>query len=183
MRSEGRRHVGLVGGRYAESRREGSTGARLAVLIVALLALTITVTPAPADEQATAPAKPSLYDRLGGLYAISAVVDDFIDRVYANATLNANPEIAKARSEARRPGLKVHVANQVCMVTEGPCKYTGKGMKEAHANFRITQKEWDALLVDFRASLDKFKVPAGEQQELIAIVESTKPDIVVGAPK
>jgi hemoglobin len=57
----------------------------------------------------------------------------------------------------------------------------GKGMKESHAGFHITQKEWDAMLVDFRASLDKFKVPAAEQGELFAIVESTKPDIVVGA--
>jgi len=132
-------------------------------------------------QQKAAPAKPSLYDRLGGLYAISAVVDDFIDRVYVNATLNANPNVAKARSDFRKPGLKVHLANQVCMVTEGPCKYTGKGMKESHAGFHITQKEWDALLVDFRASLDKFKVPAAEQKELVEIVESTKPDIVMGA--
>jgi len=126
-------------------------------------------------------AKPALYDRLGGLYAISAVVDDFIDRVYVNATLNANPRIAEARSELRKPGLKVHLATQVCMVTGGPCKYTGKGMKESHAGFQITPKEWDALLVDFRATLDKFQVPAAEQQELVAIVESTKADIVVGA--
>lgn len=131
-----------------------------------------------AQEQAP-PAKPSLYDRLGGLYPISAVVDDFIDRVYVNATLNANPNIAKARSELRKPGLKVHLATQVCMATGGPCKYTGKGMKEAHADFHITQGEWDALLVDFQDSLDKFKVPGAEQEELIAIVESTKPDIVV----
>jgi hemoglobin len=151
-------------------------------ILIALVALAAiaSVTLAVAQEKVAAPTKPSLYDRLGGLYPISAVVDDFIDRVYANATLNANPDIAKARSEVRKPGLKVQLANQVCMVTGGPCKYTGKGMKEAHAGFHITQKEWDALLVDFRASLDKFKVPSGEQQELVAIVESTKPDIVVG---
>ncbi len=125
--------------------------------------------------------KPSLHDRLGGLYAISAVVDDFIDRVYADDVLNANPAIAAARSDLRKPGLKVQVANLVCMVTGGPCKYTGKGMKESHAGFHINQKEWDALLVDFRASLDKFKVPTGEQKELVDIVESTKPEIVVGA--
>ncbi len=155
---------------------------RILMTLVALAAVA-SVAPVLAQGQATASAKPILYDRLGGLYAISAVVDDFIDRVYVNATLNANPNITKARSEGRKPGLKVHLANQVCMVTGGPCKYTGKGMKEAHAGFLITQKEWDALLVDFRASLDKFKVPTGEQQELIAIVESTKPDIVVGAAK
>ncbi|MGE0454603.1 MAG: group 1 truncated hemoglobin [Vicinamibacteria bacterium] len=130
---------------------------------------------------AQAPAKPSLHDRLGGVYPISAVVDDFIDRVYADDVLNANPAVAGARSALRKPGLKVQVANLVCMVTGGPCKYTGKGMKESHAGFHITQKEWDALLVDFRASLDKFKVPAAEQKELIDIVESTKPEIVTGA--
>jgi len=54
-------------------------------------------------------------------------------------------------------------------------------MKESHAGFHITQQEWDAMLVDFRASLDKFKVPAPEQGELVAIVESTKSDMVVGA--
>ena len=126
------------------------------------------------------PAAPSLYDRLGGLYPVSAVVDDFIDRVYANATLNANPAISNARNAMRKPGLKVHVATLVCQVTGGPCKYVGKGMKESHSTFHISEKEWDAALVDFRASLDKFKVPAAEQRELVAIVESTKPDIVVG---
>lgn len=153
---------------------------KLAKLFTVLAVASGAVASLTAQEKAQPP-KPSLYDRLGGLYAISAVVDDFIDRVYVNATLNANPAIAKARSDLRKPGLKVHVANQVCMVTGGPCKYTGLGMKEAHANFHITQKEWDALLVDFRASLDKFKVPAAEQKELVAIVDSTKPDIVVAA--
>ncbi|MEK7316120.1 MAG: group 1 truncated hemoglobin [Candidatus Eisenbacteria bacterium] len=155
--------------------------ASLAILSAALL-LATTGTLASAQEKAAAPAAPSLYDRLGGIYAISAVVDDFIERVYANATLNANPNVAKARNEARKPGLKVQVANLVCIVTGGPCKYTGQGMKETHANFHITQKEWDALLVEFRACLDKFKVPPAEQNELVAIVESTKADIVEGAP-
>lgn len=153
----------------------------LARITLVVLAAAGALAPSLAQAPATAPPQPSLYDRLGGLYPIAAVVDDFIDRVYANATLNANPQIAKARVEVRKPGLKVQVANQVCMVTGGPCKYTGKSMKESHAGFQITPKEWDALLVDFRASLDAFKVPSREQQELIAIVESTRPDIVVGA--
>jgi hemoglobin len=129
------------------------------------------------------PAEPpkSLYDRLGGLYNIAAVVDDFIDRVYENATLNANPNIAKARSEVRKAGLKVHLANQVCMATGGPCKYTGMDMNTSHAGFKITEKEWAALAADFKATLDAFKVPDAEQKELFAIVESTKGDIVVGA--
>ena len=126
-------------------------------------------------------AAPSLYDRLGGLYPVSAVVDDFTERVYVNATLNANPAIANARNAMRKPGLKVHVATLVCQVTGGPCKYVGKGMKESHSTFHISEKEWDAALLDFRASLDRFKVPAAEQRELVAIVESTRAEIVVGS--
>jgi hemoglobin len=121
----------------------------------------------PAAGQAQdKPAAPSLYERLGGVYPIAAVVDDFIERIYVNATVNANPAIAGARNQMRKPGLKVQVATLVCQVTGGPCKYAGKAMKESHAGFGITQKEWDAMLVDFRASLGKFKVPAAEQAEL-----------------
>ena len=151
---------------------------RRSVLVsVATLLLLLPVVGQAQDK----PAAPSLYDRLGGLYPISAVVDDFVERIYVNATLNANPAIGNARNAMRKPGLKVHVATLVCQVTGGPCKYVGKGMKESHSTFHISQKEWDAALVDFRASLDKFKVPAAEQRELVAIVESTKPDIVVGS--
>jgi hemoglobin len=146
--------------------------------VFALGAVAWGVFPAVAQPQ---PAAKPLYERLGGLYPVAAVVDDFIDRVFANATLNANPNIYRARNEGRKAGLKVHVANMVCAVTGGPCKYTGLDMKTAHKDFRITEKEWQALLVDFRASLAKFNVPAAEQKELIDIVESTKPDIVVPA--
>ena len=159
---------------------KSSTRFTLIAFTVAL-ALAPALVPSLAQTPTTTPQAASLYDRLGGLYPVAALVDDFINRVYVNDTINANPNIAKVRSEIRKPGLKVQVTNQVCMVTGGLAKYTGKNMKEAHAGFQITQKEWDALMVDFRASLDKFKVPSHEQQELIGIVESTKPDIVAGA--
>ena len=146
-----------------------------------LTVLTLCLLTGAARAEAPATTTRTLYDRLGGLYNIAAVVDDFIDRVYENDILNANPNIAKARSEIRKAGLKVHVTNQVCMATGGPCKYTGLDMKTAHAGFKITQKEWDALAADFKATLDAFKVPEAEQEELFAIVESTKGDIVVGA--
>jgi hemoglobin len=77
-------------------------------------------------------------------------------------------------------GLEMDVeSRRVCQVTGGPCVYGGKGMKEAHASLRITQMEWDAMVADFKASLDKFKVPTVEQNELFAIVGTTKADIVV----
>lgn len=124
--------------------------------------------------------KPSrtLYERLGGAYPIAAVVDDFVDRLLVNDTLNANPAINEARDRVPKAGLKFHVATLVCQVTGGPCQYTGRSMKVSHAHLSINEKQWQAMLADFRTTLDKFKVPAAEQGELVAIVESTKPDIV-----
>jgi hemoglobin len=121
---------------------------------------------------------PSLYERLGGAYSIATVVDDFIERLLVNATLNANPAISEARARVPKAGLKFHVTTQVCEATGGPCKYTGRSMKDAHRHLNITQTQWDAMVADFRATLNKFKVPQREQQELIAIVGSTKSDIV-----
>jgi len=79
-----------------------------------------------------------------------------------------------------RQGLKFHVTTLVCQATGGPCRYTGRTMKEAHARLNITEKEWQAMLADFRKTLDKFSVPAAEQDELVAIVNGTKADIVIG---
>jgi hemoglobin len=120
----------------------------------------------------------SLYTRLGGVYAIATVVDDFLERVLADSVLNANPRINAARQAVPRAGLKFRVTELVCQVTGGPCKYTGRSMTDAHAHLSINEAQWQALLRDFRASLARFNVPAREQGELIAIVESTKSDIV-----
>jgi len=122
--------------------------------------------------------QPSLYERLGGVYSIATVVDDFIERLLVNATLNANPAINEARVRLPKAGLKFHVTALVCEVSGGPCKYTGRAMKESHQHLNIAQVEWDAMVVDFKATLNKFKVPQREQQELITIVGSTKNDIV-----
>jgi hemoglobin len=123
-------------------------------------------------------AQPSLYDRLGGVYSIATVVDDFIERLLVNNTLNSNPAINEARKRVPKAGLKFQVSALVCEVTGGPCKYTGRAMKESHQQLNISQTEWDAMVADFKATLDKFKVPQREQQELIVIVGSTKNDIV-----
>jgi hemoglobin len=76
-------------------------------------------------------------------------------------------------------GLKFYVTALVCQQTGGPCKYTGRGMKESHVHLNISEKEWQAMLSDFRRVLNNYAVPAKEQQELITIVESTRKDIVV----
>jgi len=123
----------------------------------------------------------SLYDRLGGVYSIAAVVDDFIERLLVNEILNANPAIKEARDRVPKAGLKFQVTALVAQFTGGPEKYAGRPMKESHQHLHITEAEWQAMLSDFEKTLDKFKVPEPEQKELIAIVESTKRDIVAGA--
>ena len=126
------------------------------------------------------PAQKSLYDRLGGLKGITVVVDDFIDRLVTNDTLNSNPEIDAGRLRSPPPYLKFQVSQMVCEATGGPCTYTGKGMKEAHAQMNITEAEWGVMADEFQKSLDKFAVPAAEQKELFGIVGTTKADIVAG---
>src|SRR4026209_356555 len=122
-------------------------------------------------------AKP-LYDRLGGVYSIATVVDDFIERLLVNDVLNANPAIKETRARGQKAGLKFHVTALVCAATGGPCTYTGRSMKDSHAKLNINEGQWDAMVVDFRKTLDKFKVPSREQEELITVVGSTKKDIV-----
>jgi len=151
----------------------------LARVRTTVLAAVIVIMAGTATQTARAQAtQPSLYERLGGAYSIATVVDDFIERLLVNATLNANPAIDEARTRVPKAGLKFHVTAMVCEVSGGPCKYTGRAMKESHQHLNITQAEWDAMVVDFKATLNKFKVPQREQQELITIVGSTKNDIV-----
>ena len=125
--------------------------------------------------------KPSLYDRLGGVYGIATVVDDFINRIMVDPKLNANPLVDEAHHRVPPAGFKYLVTEMVCWATGGPQKYTGKSMAESHEDLKITSKEWQAFLDDFQQTLDKFKVPAGEQAELKAIVNSTRSDIVVNS--
>ncbi len=127
--------------------------------------------------------KRPLYDRLGGAYAIATVVDAFIEKLLVNDTLNANAAIREARERVPKAGLKFHVTALVCQVTGGPQQYTGRSMKEAHRNLHITEREWEAMVHDFVEVLDQFKVPKPEQAELLAIVGTTKGDIVVTPQK
>ena len=123
--------------------------------------------------------KPCLYDRLGGVYSIATVIDDLIDRVMVDRRLNANPLVDEAHHRVPPAGFKYLVTEMVCWATGGPQKYTGKSMAESHRDLKITSEEWEAFLDDFQQGLDKFKVPAEEQAELKAIVNSTRSDIVV----
>jgi hemoglobin len=121
---------------------------------------------------------PSLYERLGGVYSIAIVVDDLIDRVMSDPRLNANPLVDEAHHRVPPAGFKYLVSEMVCWATGGPQKYTGKSMADSHTHLKITGEEWEAFLDDFQQTLEKFAVPAQEQAELKAIVNSTRLDIV-----
>lgn len=122
--------------------------------------------------QSPTPAKTTLYERLGGQPAINAVVDDFVANVAADKRIN--PFFAHANV----PRLKRLLAEQICAGTGGPCTYTGKDMKTVHAGMGITDAQFNALVEDLVKSLDKFKVPAKEQQELLAVLGPMRTDIV-----
>jgi hemoglobin len=122
---------------------------------------------------------PSLYERLGGVYSIATVVDDFIDRIMVDPRLNANPRVDEAHHRVPPAGFKYLVTEMLCWAAGGPQRYTGRSMKESHQLLMITAAEWEVLLDDLRQTLDKFGVPQAEQAEIKAIVESTRADIVV----
>jgi len=130
---------------------------------------------AMAEEQEQLP----LYDRLGGLPAISVVVSDFLDALVPDPILNANPAIDAARQAVPKPYLKYHVTAMVCQATGGPCQYHGRDMKTAHSHLNITHVEWDRMVTIFKDLLARHEVPAQETAELLAIIDSTRADIVV----
>ena len=114
----------------------------------------------------------SLYERLGGKDALTAVVDDFVGRAAGDARIN----MKFAKTDV--PRLKFHLIEQLCAATGGPCKYTGLDMKTAHKNMKVTEGEFNALVEDLVATLDKFNVPAAEKNELLGILGPLKSQIV-----
>jgi hemoglobin len=123
----------------------------------------------------------TLYERLGGVYAIATLVDEFIERLLVNDTLNANPAINEARDRVPRAGLKFQVTAMVAQATGGPEVYAGRSMKESHAHLGINEREWQAMVMVLKATMYKFNVPDPEQGEMVAIVESLRPDIVISS--
>jgi hemoglobin len=122
---------------------------------------------------------PTLYERLGGVYSIAVVIDDLIDRVMDDPRLNANPRVDEAHHRVSRAGFKFLATELVCWASGGPQQYSGRSMRESHQHLLITATEWDAFLDDLQQTLDRFAVPPAEQEELKAIVASTRADIVV----
>ena len=114
----------------------------------------------------------TLYERLGGYEPIQAVVDQSIKNIAADKRINrffAKADIANLRRQ---------LADQICVASGGPCIYTGRDMKSVHAGMGVKNSHFNALVQDIGKALNKFKVPAREQRELVAALAPTRRDIV-----
>lgn len=121
--------------------------------------------------------KKTLYARLGGKKAISAVVDEFVNIVAADTRINKF--FADTAGDAKRLAMfKEKLVDQICQGTGGPCKYKGKDMKKAHMGMGITEADFGALVEDLVKALDKFNVPEAEKNELLGALGPMKGDIV-----
>lgn len=119
----------------------------------------------------------TLYERLGGKKAITAVVDDFVGRVAMDTRIN-HYFAQTAADPARLASFKMKLVDQICQASGGPCKYTGKDMKSAHAGMGITAMDFNALVEDLVAALDKFKVGSQEKNDLLGALGPMQADIV-----
>lgn len=131
-------------------------------------------------------AEKSLYERLGGIYAIAGVVDRFSDALLKNPKIvDANPELKEWHTVTYRnrlAGLKFLRTLWSASVAGGPFKYTGEPLRDAHLKLHITPEVFDeVILVELGRSLDHFKVPAREKEEVLAAFKAQKKDVTAGS--
>jgi hemoglobin len=146
--------------------------------------------PATADAtaqgtpEATDPAEQlSLYDRLGGVFAIAAVVDRFSDEIIKNPKLNVNPALKawnETEAPTRLPGLKVMRTVWIAAQAGGPFEYTGLPLEEAHQDFHLTAEEFEEVGAEIVRALDFFQVPEREQQQLVEAYMTSMDEVVSG---
>ena len=127
----------------------------------------------------------SLYERLGGVYAIAAVVDRFSDQLLKNPKIvNANPHLKEWHMEKykeRLPGLKFNRTLWVCAVSGGPYEYTAKSLHDAHLELHIPPEVFDEVSAELGRALDYFKVPKREKEETLAAFDAQKSDVTAGS--
>ena len=130
-------------------------------------------------------AEPTLYERLGGIFAIAAVVDNFSDRLIKNPKIvNANPELHEWHTvtyRTRLPGLKWERTWWLAMKAGGPFLYTGKEMRDAHFDLKISPEVFDEVEAELENALDDFKVPEREKQEVHAAFATEKGEVTAGS--
>jgi hemoglobin len=143
------------------------------------------------EEHGGGEEKRTLYERLGGEEGVQTIVSDFVARAMADPRVNwerkgvvkggwfrRNKPVEWQHDAQDVANLKKHMAQFIALATGGPVKYEGGEMRQVHAGLRITNAEFDASIGDLKATLDKLGVPTDEQKELLAVVESTRPQVV-----
>ena len=129
--------------------------------------------------------EPTLYERIGGIFAIAAVIEDFSDRVVRNQTISeANAELHQWHTDAyqtRLPGLKWGRTFWVASVAGGPYLYTGKGMRDAHYDLKISPEIFDVVEAELAAALDDFNVPEREKNEVLGAFDGEKGEVTAGS--
>ncbi len=142
------------------------------ILAVTLFGMTLITTGCAEHMSMMKASHVSLYERLGGRPAITAVVDEFVGRVAKDSRINSR------FANANIPKLKVRLVEQICQVSGGPCTYMGQDMKTAHAGMGISNAEFGALVEDLIAALNQFNVPKQEKDELLGALAALQSDIV-----
>lgn len=158
-------------------RKSGLVAAVLVAVSFGLGSPVVMAAGKPAKLASAAAPKKKLYDRLGGKQAIKAVVDEFVANCGADKRINSFFG-GLAKDPAKMTAFKKKLVDQVCQATGGPCKYTGKTMKETHKGMGVTTAHFNAVVEDLTKALDKLKVPAPEKKELLAALGPMKKDIV-----
>jgi len=141
------------------------------VIATAVTAVAVLCTTAAQAQMGMAPKK-TLYERLGGQPAITAVVDDFVGNVARDRRING------FFAKANIPRLKSLLVQQICQASGGPCVYSGRDMKSTHRGMGVADRHFNALVQDLGRTLNKYRVPAREQKELVAALAPLKKDIV-----
>ena len=168
---------------------------RTLITIGLALAVSLSTVVVAGFVQTAPPVEKSLYERLGGVFAIAAVVDHFSDAVVKNPLVgraSKNPDLRKWHTEnlGRLPGLKFMRTLWVCAVAGGPYKYTPTkpgstpfGLEEAHRALHISPAEFDEVAAELGRALDFAKVPAREKTEVLAAFAAHKDEVTAGSKK
>jgi hemoglobin len=143
-----------------------------ALAFVALALIGCAAAPEKPATSAVAASPKTLYAELGGMEAITKVVDMFFARLNADARINT------LFAKVDHNDLRRLVIEQICEATGGPCKYSGRSMEEAHSGLNLTEADFSAFMGDLVAAMDDLKVPLAQQNKLIALLAPMKPQIV-----
>ena len=155
-----------------------ATGRRVLRLLCATTAVAMVLVAMPTAAEEKSEEEKSLFDRLGGVYPIAATVDDMVDRIYVNGTLNANPTVKAIHDRQGQAGFKFMVTAWVVQKAGGPKIYTGLPLDKAHAHLNITDREFDVVLNEAATTFYKFNVPKTEMDDLMALLESYRSQVV-----